>query len=59
MDRALPENNTVLNKKWILENKRMHKRKVFGMEKRIDNALPNACKYPIIKSKKELIIEGK
>ena len=59
MDRALPEYNTILHKKWIAENKRMHKKKVQTMTKQIDNNLPSAMKYPIIKSKKELIIEGK
>ena len=59
MDRALPEFNTILHKKWNLENKRIHKRKIQGMTARIDNSLPEACKYPLIKSKKELQIEGK
>jgi len=55
----MPEFNTILHKKWISEAKRMHKRKIIGTQKCIDNSLPTACKYPIVKSKKELLIEGK
>ena len=49
----------VLNKKWLHDNKKMHKKKLRESSKRIDNELPHACKYPLVKSKKELIIEGK
>jgi hypothetical protein len=59
MDRALPEFNTVLHKKWNLQNKRMHRRKVQESCPAVDNTLPVAYKYPIVKSKKEMIIEGK
>ena len=53
MDRALPEFNTVLHKRWNRENKFMHKKKIMTSQPRIDNSMPNAMKYPIIKSKKE------
>lgn len=59
MDRALPEFNTILHKRWNLENKRMHKKKIQTTTARIDNSLPVACRYPLIKSKKEFIIERK
>ena len=59
MDRALPEYNTILHKKWINENRRIHKRKVLGSTKLIDNELPASMKYPLVKTKKELLIEGK
>jgi hypothetical protein len=59
MDRALTEYNTVLHQKWITENKKLHKKGVRDQSSRVDNKLPEACKYPIVKSKKELIIEGK
>lgn len=59
MDRALTEYNTVLHQKWITENKKQHRKKVRETGARIDNRLPKACQYPIVKTKKELIIEGK
>jgi hypothetical protein len=59
MDRALPEFNTVLHKKWIQETKRLNKKKLQETSSRVDNALPNAYKYPIVKTKKEMLIEGK
>jgi hypothetical protein len=46
-------------KKNIQENKKIHRQKLRAMSKRIDNELPSACKYPLVKSKRELIIEGK
>lgn len=58
MDRALTEYNTVLHQKWIIENKKKHRTKVRETGARVDNRLPEACKYPIVKTKKELIIEG-
>lgn len=59
MDRALPEFNTVLHKKWNLMNKKMHKKKLGESSAAIDNHLPLALNYPIVKSKKEMLIEGK
>ena len=59
MDRALPEYNTILHQKWIAENRRTHKKKIRDTKCIVDNKLPLALKYPHIKSKKELIIEGK
>ena len=59
MDRALPEFNTVLHKKWIQETKRLNKKKLQETSSRVDNSLPNAYKYPIVKTKKEMLIEGK
>jgi len=59
MDRALPESNSILHKKWITENKKIHKRKVLTSTKLIDNELPSSLKYPLVKTKKELLIEGK
>ena len=37
----------------------MHKGKIRGVRKAIDNETPSACKYPIINSKKLLNDEGK
>ena len=59
MDRALPEFNTILHKKWNQENKRIHKDKVRNITARVDNSVPDSYKYPIVKSKKEMLIEGK
>ena len=59
MDRALPEYNTILHQKWNRENKRNRKKKMQEVESRVDNRMPEALKYPQIKTKKELIIECK
>ena len=59
MDRGLTEFNTVLHKKWIQEKKQLHNQKVKLMGKRIDNATPNACKHPMIKTKTAQLAEGK
>ncbi len=58
MDRGLLEYNTILHKKWNLQNKRLHRRKLFEIQPRVDNSIPEAYKYPIVKTKKEMIIEG-
>ena len=59
MDRALPEYNTVLHKKWNVQNRKLHKKKVQEQHSHIDNGRPKAYAYPIVKTKKEMIIEGK
>ena len=59
MDRGLPEFNTVLHKKWNLQNKKRHRTKIAESGPQVDNSLPKAYAYPIIKTKKEMIIEGK
>jgi hypothetical protein len=59
MDRGLPEFNTVLHKKWNLQNKKRHKTKIAEQAPLVDNALPRAYAHPIVKTKKEMIIEGK
>ena len=59
MDRALPEFNTILHKKWNQQNKRLHKKKINQCVASVDNNLPTAVKYPINKAKKELLIECK
>ena len=37
----------------------MHRKKVQTTTARVDNNLPNSYKYPIVKSKKEMIIEDR
>jgi hypothetical protein len=59
MDRAIPEFNRVITKKWQEQQKKVHKDKVRSVSKRIDNELPVACQYPISNAKKEMIIECK
>jgi hypothetical protein len=50
---------SVLTKKWLDQNKRLHRKRILQVDKRIDNSLPEAYKHPLVKSKKELLIEGK
>ena len=59
MDRALPEFNTILHKKWIHENKKLHRKKIIGTSARVDNNPPKAMQYPLIRAKKEQIIEDR
>ena len=58
MDRALPEFNKIINKKWMQQNKKLHKQKISETRPIVDNNLPTSCRYPIIKSKKEQLLEG-
>ena len=59
MDRALPEFNRVLHKKWLASNKRMHKSKIGDSRPVVDNTMPSSFRYPLIKTKKEQLLEGK
>ena len=59
MDRAIPEFNRVVNKKWQQHQKRIHKQKIIETRPLVDNNVPSALRYPIIKTKKEQILEGK
>lgn len=58
MDRALPEYNRILHKKWQTYSKRVHKQKLYESRPAVDNNEPSSFKYPIIKLKKEQILEG-
>lgn len=61
MDRAmLPEYNRIgiLQKKWQAYNKRVHKQKLYESKPMVDNNEPSSLKYPLIKTKKEQILEG-
>ena len=59
MDRALPEFNRVLHKKWMAQSKRLHKQKLYESKPIIDMGEPSSLRYPIIKLKKEQLLEGK
>jgi hypothetical protein len=53
MDRALPEFNRILHKKWQQHNKRLHKIKILETKSLVDNHEPSSLRYPLIKTKKE------
>lgn len=59
MDRALPEFNRVLHKKWQAHNKRLHKIKIHETRPLVDNSEPSSLKYPLIKTKKEQLLEDR
>ena len=56
----LPEYNRVgvLEKKWQAYNKRTHKQRLIESKPMIDNNEPSSLRYPLIKTKKEQILEG-
>lgn len=58
MDRALPEFNRVLHKKWLTQNKRLHRQKILETRPMVDNQIPESYRHPIVKSKREQLIEG-
>eukprot|EP00347_Sterkiella_histriomuscorum_P013852 403363119 len=57
MDRALPEFNRVLHQKWLKQSKRLHRQKLGESKPVVDNSLPGSFRYPIIKTKKEQLLE--
>ena len=58
MDRAVPTNE-ILQKRIIQTNKKIHAQAKKAVSKQIDNAQPISLNYPIIKKKKEKLVEGK
>lgn len=62
MDRVnVPEYNRggILQKKWQAYNKRVHKKNLYESKPMVDNNEPSSLRYPLIKTKKEQILEGK
>ena len=59
MDRALPEFNRVLHKKWQAQNKKLHRQKIIETRPMVDKHEPSSLRYPLIKTKKEQILEGR
>ena len=59
MDRAIPEINRHIMSRMRLENKRKHKSSLRSVKPSVDNALPDSMYHPIVKAKKEQMIEGK
>ena len=57
MDRAIPEINRVINKRQLQVAKRIHYKRINSVTRQIDNKKPSALGYPIIKLKKEQLIE--
>lgn len=53
MDRALPEFNRVLHKKWLAHNRKLHRQKLVESKPQVDNSEPSSLRYPLIKTKKE------
>ena len=58
MDRALPEFNRIVNKKWQQRNRRLHRQKLIESKPLVDNTEPSSLRYPLIKNKKEQLLEG-
>ena len=59
MDRAIPEINRPIAQKQLYEAKRAFKSRLREAKGFVDNAMPNAMMHPIVKLKKEQMIEGK
>ena len=59
MDKAIPEINRHIMARMRLENKRKHKSSLRAVKPSVDNALPDSMYHPIVKAKKEQMIEGK
>ena len=58
MDRAIPEINRHVAHRIRLENHAKHRQSVRGQKPVIDNSLPQSMYHPIVKLKKEQMIEG-
>ena len=59
MDRAIPEINRHTAARIRQEHKYKHKDHVRNAKGRVDNSLPESMYHPIVKHKKEQMIEGK
>ena len=59
MDRGEPIFNHVIHKKWTQKAQRRHRSNLRQVRPVIDNREPACLKYPLVKTKKEMIIEGK
>ena len=59
MDRAIPEINRHCAHRIRLENHARHRMSVREQKPVIDNGLPKSMYHPIVKLKKEQMIEGK
>ncbi len=59
MDRAIPEVNRHIMQRMRQENRQKHKMNLRATKPTVDNALPESMYHPIVKAKKEQMIEGK
>lgn len=59
MDRAIPEINRHLASRIRQESKWRHKEAIRKIKPIVDNSLPESMYHPIVKHKKEQMIEGK
>ena len=59
MDRAIPEINRHVAQRMRQESRQKHKETLRAVKPSVDNALPESMFHPIVKAKKEQMIEGK
>ena len=59
MDRAIPEMNRHTMHRMRQEHRHKHKDIIRNIKPTVDNSLPNSMFHPIVKAKKEQMIEGK
>ena len=59
MDRAIPEINRHTAERIRMENRMIHKTNLKEIKPSVNNSLPASMFHPIVKAKKEQMIEGK
>ena len=59
MDRAIPEINRHIVQRIRQDSRQKHKSTLRTVKPSVDNALPESMFHPIVKAKKEQMIEGK
>lgn len=59
MDKAIPEINRHTMARMRSENRMKHKASLRSVKPTVNNSLPESMYHPIVKAKKEQMIEGK
>ena len=59
MYNSIPEMNRHTMQRMRQDHKHKHKDMIRNMKPSVDNSLPNSMFHPIVKAKKEQMIEGK
>lgn len=59
MDRAIPEINRHTAERIRHQSRQKHKAMLRNIKSSVDNGLPESMYHPIVKAKKEQMIEGK
>lgn len=59
MDRAIPEINRHIAQRMRQEHRMKHKASLRAVKASVDNSLPESMFHPIVKAKKEQMIEGR